>query len=368
MSKLGEKLLAVFGGSGKLTGCFIAGGAITSLHTNQPINDYDLYPKTTAARDEAIRWLFDSGYWCACATSRALTFVQGEKQQIQIMLFDTFETAEKIFECFDFTINMGAFDLDTEKFELHSAFLLHCSQRYLSFNHKTLYPYASAWRVRKYEERGYTIGKAEFFKITMACAEKPIKSWDDLKEQLGGVYGETLVIPDDEEFSIEAAYKAVSNTVPGSPAGYANAEEAIMMISDEVFPCIPRPNTSTHFVYVAGDWVECVTLPKNNRLADISELYPDLTFYKKVRRTDKEGVFQSLYKSTFEYRMNEEASSEYPHIYCYSSKDSARAHYSHGRGISLLTLKANAEDIILDTNTSMPRLKRCVVIDAEDFS
>ena len=157
-----EKITSSFGRADDPHGlkkCFIAGGAITSLYTNKPINDFDIYPKSLEGREDAIRWAFDSGYWNCHVSSRALTFVNRDGDNVQIMIFDTFETADKIFSQFDFTVCMGAFDLDAEKFILHEKFLLHCSQRFLSFNPNTRYPYASAWRVRKYEEKGFTIGK-----------------------------------------------------------------------------------------------------------------------------------------------------------------------------------------------------------------
>jgi len=82
-----DKILAVFGGSAGLKECFIAGGAITSLVTNKPINDWDIYPKSTKARDEALVWMYESGYWNAHVSSRALTFVNSDST-VQIMLFE----------------------------------------------------------------------------------------------------------------------------------------------------------------------------------------------------------------------------------------------------------------------------------------
>lgn len=366
-SSMKDKLLCEFGGTAGLKNCFIAGGAITSLFTNKPINDFDIYPKSIEAREDAIRWMFESGYYCAHSSTRAITFVKDE-QQTQIMIFDTYETAEKIFDMFDFTVCMGAFDLDAEKFITHEKFLLHCSQRFLQFNPNTSFPYASAWRVRKYEERGYTIGKMEYFKILMACMLKPIQNWDELREQIGGVYGEAMDIPEDEEFTIERAFEVISTTRPCGPqGGYANANEAIACTSKREIPYyIDEREYGPNKYYAKLDeeegWVSVSAKPLNGRLVGVEEFYPDLTFYKKVKVDDK-GVYRSIFKDSFIYTLGEEVASEDPYIYCYASIEKARNHNHWGTSkhkTVLLQLSANKEDVVFDLN--QPRLKRCRVM------
>lgn len=360
-----ERITGFLGG---VTGCFLAGGAITSLYTNKPINDWDLYPKNAKARDELIQWVFDGGYWCVHVSSRALTFANGDEDKIQIMLFDTFETAQKIFETFDFTVCMGAFDLDTGKFVLHDKFLLHCSQRFLSFNPSTRFPYASAWRVRKYEEKGYTIGKMEYFKILMACQALPINSWDDLKEQIGGVYGETMDIPEDKPYSMEAAFEVIANMKPhtGPQNGYSTPEQAIACTSSRVIPYFNVENEFNVKVYARlyedDEWVGLPCKPLNGRQVEMSEVYPDRTFYKKVV-VKEDGSLRSIYNNAFEYKVGEYVSSASPFIYCYATGDGARNHHDYRinkQKRAILTLVADTdEDIIFDVR--QPRLKRCKV-------
>lgn len=366
-SSMKDKLLVEFGGTAGLKNCFIAGGAITSLFTNKPINDFDIYPKSVTAREDAIRWMFESGYYCAHSSSRALTFVKDE-QQTQIMIFDTYETAEKIFDMFDFTVCMGAFDLDTEKFSTHEMFLLHCSQRFLQFNPKTNFPYASAWRIRKYEERGYTIGKMEYFKILMACMLKPITGWDELREQIGGVYGEAMDIPEDEEFTIERAFEVISTTRPCGPqGGYASANEAIACTSKREIPyfeSVKQYGGTSLFALIDEEegWTTISAKPLNGRLVEMDEIYPDLTFYKKVKVDDK-GIYRSIYKPGFIYTLGEEVASGDPYIYCYATIDKARKH-NHWGGAKhdtvILQLTAKKEHVVFDLN--QPRLKRCRVV------
>lgn len=108
---------------------------------------------------------------------------------LQLICFDTFDTPKKIFDTFDFTVCMGCYDFKKEKFVLHSDFLKHNSQRILMFNDKTRFPIVSALRVDKYKQKDYTISKTEYLRIILTCMDLHIDNYEDLKEQLGGMYG-----------------------------------------------------------------------------------------------------------------------------------------------------------------------------------
>lgn len=364
-----ERITGLFSG---VTDCFLAGGAITSLYTNKPINDWDIYPKSMKAREEIIQWAFEAGYWCAHASSRALTFAQGEEAKIQIMIFDTFETADKIFDFFDFTVCMGAFDFDTQKFVLHDKFLLHCSQRFLSFNSNTRFPYASAWRVRKYEEKGFTIGKMEYFKILLACQNRPINTWEDLKDQVGGVYGESMEIPTDEPYSLERAIDVISNMKPcGAKGGYSTAEEAIACTSGREIPYFinDRAFGSKYWAQIHDDeWVNVSAKPTNGRQVGLDEVFPGLIFYKKVL-VDDQGVYRSIYDRKFIYTVGEYAEASSPHIYCYGTVAGARSHMDYRvnkQRCAILTLSVDSvDDIVFDA--TKPQVKRCKVVAAEEY-
>jgi hypothetical protein len=47
-------------------------------------------------------------------------------------------------------------------------------------------------------------------RIALKCATVPITSWDELKEQIGGQYGEAVVINGEGDFSIDAAIAAMN--------------------------------------------------------------------------------------------------------------------------------------------------------------
>lgn len=359
-----EKLTVPLAG---LKDAFVAGGAITSLHTNKPIADFDIYPKSLLGRDRAIEWAYDNNYWGASVSSRALTFVNGDECQIQIMLFDTFETAEKIFDAFDFTCCMGAFDLDTQRFKLHKHFLLHASQRFLAFNPNTRFPYASVCRVKKYEEKGYTIGRAEYYKILLACAARPINSWEELKEQIGGVYGESIVIPDDKPYSLEGAFEALNSLkFKSTDSGYGSAEEAIACLSSREIPYIEYgsgPMAVRLYAKLFDDsgWQEIKAKPINGKLVTADQAYPGGSFFKKVMRDG--DVYRALHQSHFIYRMDQVAEAEAPHLYVYDNISAARSHcmpWNCNGEAAIIELKADPADIIFDPN--QPRLKRGRVI------
>ena len=199
-----------------IPGAFAAGGAVTSVFTAQNINDVDVYFKTREAFETAVAQAYEDGYWCVSSSKRAVTFSDNGRV-VQFMHFDFFPTAQDIFAAFDFTIVMGAYDYDAKEFVFHDDFLKHNSQRFLRFNKGTRYPLASATRVLKYQQRGYTIGKGDILKIALACRGVRIESWEDLKDQIGGAYGEKVALGgEDKEFSLDAAIDALTVNDDGS--------------------------------------------------------------------------------------------------------------------------------------------------------
>lgn len=215
----------------RFDGAFVAGGAVTSVFTGAKINDVDLYFKSRRAFERAVYDAYEEGLWCVAASKRAVTFADQNNNIAQLMYFDFFPTAEDIFKAFDFTVCMGAVDLDMgerskwkgaefisvgEKhpdsgFVFHPDFLKHNSQRFLKFNAGTRYPLASSTRVLKYQQRGYTIGKGDMMKIALAVRGVKIDTWDDLKDQIGGAYGDKVVLGnEDKPFSMEAAIDALT--------------------------------------------------------------------------------------------------------------------------------------------------------------
>lgn len=199
-------------------GAFIAGGALTSAFTAQPINDVDLYFKSRDRFVEAVHQAYDDGLWCVAVTTRAVTFAHGNSI-LQLMHFDWFADAAAVFDAFDFTCCMAAFDCDEKAFVFDDRFLEHASQRRLSFHSGTRFPFGSLLRVLKYQARGYSIGKGDLLRIALRCHQTPLTSWVELKDAIGGQYGEKIALQSDGEFSVTAAIDAIAATdfiVPAS--------------------------------------------------------------------------------------------------------------------------------------------------------
>lgn len=216
-------------------GCFLAGGAITSLFSNKKIRDYDLYFKDKASFMEAVADMYGDGCWCVSISSRAITFKKNDEFIYQLMCFSWFESPESIFERFDFTCCMAAINLETGEFHRSKDFVKDLSKRRLSFNHNTQFPLGSAMRVRKYQSRGYTIEDSEFLKVLLACSFKKIESWDQLKDQIGGQYGQAVSMNTEKDFCLENAITSMAETMIEKPAyqpvvGGGSYEEAMVTI------------------------------------------------------------------------------------------------------------------------------------------
>lgn len=198
-------------------GAYAAGGAITSVFTGTDIRDVDVYFKSREAFELGVCQSYDEGLWCVGSSKRAVTFSDRSNNITQLMHFDFFPTAADIFKAFDYTIVMGAYDYDAKEFVFHDDFLKHNSQRFLRFNPGTRYPLASATRVLKYQQRGYSIGKGDILKIVMACRGVQIETWEQFADQIGGAYGDKVVFGREHEaFTLDAAIEALTVNDDGS--------------------------------------------------------------------------------------------------------------------------------------------------------
>jgi len=191
-------------------GAVIAGGAITSIFTNKDVNDIDVYFPSEEALFRVVAGFYaQSDYTKEEYLSTFQVLVSGQSQrtimcnnhgqEIQLMTFKYFPEIQDIFNTFDFTACMGAYDCKSKEFVLHEDFLQHNAQRYLKFNTGTDYPIMSLMRVDKYRERGYTISKSEMLRVLFSCMSLKLKSWQDVKEHVGGMYGYDMSKAFDEE-------------------------------------------------------------------------------------------------------------------------------------------------------------------------
>ncbi len=204
-------------------GCWIGGGAITSVFTNKPINDIDVYFPNKEAFSNVMAHVYGVSWngggdlsFRNCivqhVTNKSI-LITSDEEKVQFIVFRFFESVQDIFDSFDFTAVMGAFNMKDEEFILHPDFLKHNAQRFLSFNKGTAYPLISMLRVDKYRERGYTTSKQEMLKIGFAINAKNFDSWEKAIDEVGSMYGldPEKVFDTTKPFSIDEVITQLDN-------------------------------------------------------------------------------------------------------------------------------------------------------------
>lgn len=193
-------------------GIYLAGGALNSVFTDRKIADWDVYFNSEARFRESVEMAFEDGFWCTHASHRSVSFSDGGRS-VQFMHFEFFDDAATIFDAFDFTVCMAAYDFGLGDFVLHDDFLTDCAARKLRFHGGTRFPIISALRVLKYQDRGYTIAREELLRLALACAAVDLRSWDDLEHQIGGIYGDRIKVVREGEFNAAKVISAIGTAV-----------------------------------------------------------------------------------------------------------------------------------------------------------
>lgn len=199
---------------------YVAGGAMLSILTNKPIADVDIYPKKQSAVFDIMCELREKyKAYVISITDRAISmktdiFCEDGKRMIaQIILGKDYAKPSDIFENFDFTVCMVAFDCDDNTLHHHEAFFEDLAANRLNYNDSTLYPIASLVRVSKYRNKGFHISKSEMLKMALSVAKVGMpESWVDLAEAIGGFYGRQIELITDMDFSYENSIKYLSET------------------------------------------------------------------------------------------------------------------------------------------------------------
>ncbi|QIC46204.1 hypothetical protein GAG94_03135 [Lysinibacillus sphaericus] len=307
----------------KKSKAIIAGGMISSLFTNKDINDVDVY-----FRDYDSLYLFAeqtlSGNHVVSHTKKATQFIKkylDDQILVQIIHYRTYVKVEDIFDTYDFTVCMGAYDFEIEEFILHPEFLKHNSQRILRFNSNTSYPLISAIRTQKYENKGYVISKAEYFRILMTCMTLDITSYDELKEQLGGMYGESYdrLFDDvkDEEFDLQVAIDRIANFSKSEnyfkeyrPIDYNVDEILDELDKGERFVVSLKDGNKYRVINKTVIGEHCTE--KETTELDVNDVYKDKKFYKFVKKSGES--LRSYHRDTFVYIVGEEIKAEKEYV------------------------------------------------------
>lgn len=292
--------------------CIVAGGSITSLFTRHEINDIDIYFKDNDSIIKALQGLEDDGEYILSSTNKAVLFKEKETL-FQYIHFRAFENTEDIFNTFDFTVCMGAFDFETEEFILHEDFLKDNSQRMLRFNPNTAFPIMSALRVEKYKNKGYEISKMEFIKILLTINNLQIRTLEELKEQVGGMYGidyaKAFEGIDETNFSMTDVIEKLSK-LSLSDEYFNQAERQFTPIFKIILNKLKQDKKCEFYKLGKGN----IAVIKNNNILyicdykDIKNIdvkfpeYDGVMFvYKNVKKVGDQ--FFSYYDSRFEYKL-----------------------------------------------------------------
>jgi len=187
------------------SGIMIAGGALTSAFTKTEVNDLDIYCKNEDAMLGSLITLAGDGFYPIHVSNKAITFVR-QKEKVQIIHYRYFENAQDIFRDFDFSVNMAAYDGDTKEIVVADNFLTSLASKEIEFNKGTKYPVISLVRTAKYKEKGYKFNTSEMIKLGLAVSKLDITSWDDLENQLGGVYGNIELTLEDKQLPFSVDY------------------------------------------------------------------------------------------------------------------------------------------------------------------
>lgn len=192
----------------KISNAIIAGGSITSLFTNTEINDIDVYFRNKEDLSRFLCGAFSKECgWLQLMhmTDRSVLLSDHSGLKIQLIVYKFFDSPKEVFDAFDFSVNMGAYDFKVGGFVLDERFLRHNSQRYIEINTKTDYPLISVLRVDKYREKGYRISKPQLLALLMSVSDLKMENWLDVVDQISGMYGvdPAKLFDQTKEFSLD---------------------------------------------------------------------------------------------------------------------------------------------------------------------
>ena len=128
---------------------WIAGGAITSCITKEKVNDYDIFSPDPFGLIEKLK----SGIGYVAYENDTVANFNVDGNKIQIVKRYSPQSAEDIFNTFDFTIVCGAYD--GTNFHCHDRFWQDIANQRLVVNTLT-FPLRTLERMTKYSRRGYT--------------------------------------------------------------------------------------------------------------------------------------------------------------------------------------------------------------------
>ena len=367
--------------------CYIAGGAITSLFTGKEINDIDVYFKSKSELFKFLTEEMDREY-IVYVTKKAITYKTSNSETVQFVFMNYYDEAKDIFNDFDFTINMGAFDIQKDKFVLHKDFLKDNVNRRIVFNTSTAFPLVSGTRIRKYIMKGYEIDSLELTKILLTVNNLKINSFDNLEKHLGGMYGENIL-----QFTKEEKEKEfnLANVIDKLNRYYdeehefvrENAEmDSILNIEDSILRFqklldyqIPYfEYKGLYYMFIKeNDYIrvdkEIVQDNPNLYVRDETienSLYKTLILYKFVHKIGNK--YFSYYDSDYEYKKGNEQLPNNKSLYVCRYNDLKNSNYAVEKDRALLKCEVDLDDIeeLDGWQLTTKKLKVLDIVDLKD--
>jgi len=320
----------------KTLGCYVAGGYWTSVFTNTEVNDIDVYFRSKETLELFLKSAFGEaegeapeefedlidipsyGIRCIGYTDKSIMFtMKNSGHQVQLIHNKFYESAEAIFDTFDYTINMCAYDFKKDLMIMHDRFPIDVMARRLVVNPNTSFPIISQLRIDKYKQRGYSINRKEFLKLSVAVAGLDLKTWDQAIKQLAGMYGWCIdeLFDTTKEFSIPELLEQL---------------DELEFKKDQVKPFEAISDLDT-------------------LLEGIEEMHeehdPDREYfyYKKVKSTADPNVFKSQHNSSFQYKVGEKVQCDKRGIFVFKSSRKAENFFMGDTVIKLTSGKRKAK-------------------------
>jgi hypothetical protein len=194
---------------------YVAGGAISCLFTERPINDFDIYFQKEGDEKEVIEYFGQTSNWKHDYTSSLSASFKSDKplaftdpcdygktivagnQKIQLVTAYHGEY-QTIFTTFDFHCCMGAFLFKQNEFVFDPYFITDNMSRTIRFNYEGVAnALTTLFRVEKYKKYGFTITFEELLKIIFAIKKIKLNTMKELKEFIRmlppGIYKKILM-------------------------------------------------------------------------------------------------------------------------------------------------------------------------------
>jgi len=349
---------------------YVAGGAITSIFTNKEVNDLDFYFTSKKYYTEILDAII-SNSTIVSVTEKSI-LVNHSGQLLNFILFDIFESANDIFNKFDFTVVMGAYNIKKDKLILHDDFLLDVAKRKLVFNNGTLYPILSLLRVNKYVKRGYTISRNDMVRIALTISELNISSYEELSNHIGGMYGVDI----EKIVDVSKPFRLVDivNELSELETNYEhynlvtwNNKESIIKDFITKFKLKNTINITQiknkYFILTTSHHIQEIDkndIPTNYKHIITLEDEHYIYLYKYVN--NKENKLVSFHDSNFEYKLQQQITSKHSTKELYGGFYSEKHDFSYCKENTkvLLKLKVKVKDIIKIRRTEI-EFKTCFV-------